>query len=331
MNTSIQNTTPAIPGCADNWQLRPELLHAMQEIATIAEGDDSAVITDREITFDNLGQRTSITASEVDLVAIDGLRISERIDIRTPLPEVFTELTLEQIAVANAMATTGAIVIDPDEGGAVLVSTLPVFEVDTVALKDLYTPVVANGALVQLYGPIAAAQMMNEPRENEPEHRNIPGRDDPSYWDENEFLYAKDRLRQAGIYCNAGETGLTAEFAWEEGACSAMLGDCTSLFRLQNDMPHPVAGNGLFFKLDLPITLESAQLAECANYLNVFEAKGVDTPPFFGAWCSQLSNRTLTYAGFWPNCMYKRGTAANIASWCSIRSRIARQVIGNAT
>jgi hypothetical protein len=61
----------------------------------------------------------------------------------------------------------------------------------------------------------------------------------------------------------------------------------------------------------------------------VYETTGVDIPPFFGAWGSRLDNGTVSYTGFWPNCMYKRGTVANIASWCRVRSNIARQAIGN--
>jgi len=328
MEQSIQDetTTPALHD--DSWQPRPELLRAMREIATIAEGDDSAVVTDRQISFANGAQRTTITASEVDLVTVDGLRITERIDIRTPLPEPFTEMTAEQIALANTMATTGAIVIEPGKGAA-LVSSLPVFEDDVAALEDLYTLVVANGALAHFAGPIAAAQYASGLHDEDPTDFGFPAWDRPSFWDEEEFVYAENMLRQAGIYCNVGHSGLTAEFPWEEGSSSAMLGESTSLMRFESRMPHPVAGSGLFFRLDLPLTLERAQLAECANYLNVFETNGIDTPPFFGAWCSQLDNGTLTYVGFWPNCMYKRGTVVNIAFWCRIRSRIARQAIGN--
>ena len=328
MEQSIQDetTTPALHD--DSWQPRPELLRAMHKIATIAEGDDSAVITDRQITFDNRGQRTTITASKVDLVTVDGLRIAERIDIRTRLPKVFVEMSMEQIALANTMATTGAIIIDRDQG-ATLVSSLPVFEDDTEALEDLYTRMVANGALVHLHGPLAAAQCYMDATPIEPGDMGTPGWDQPSFWKQEEFEYAENMLRQAGIYCNAGVSGLTAEFPWEDGASSVFLGDSTSLMRFQTDMPHPVAGNGLFFRLDLPLTLDREQLAEYANYLNEFEVNGIDTPPFFGAWCSQLDNGTLTYAGFWPNCMYKRGTVVNIAFWCRIRSRIARQAIGN--
>ena len=326
-STPIETTTPVRHD--DNWQPRPELLEAMHNIASIAADDDTAVISDRQIIFANRAQRTSITASEVGVVAVDGLRISERIDIRTPLPDALADLTAQQIALANTFATTGAIVIDADGRGAALVSSLPVFEVDTEALDDLYTQMVANGALVQLLGPMAAAEYLAESSPTEPCDIGIPAWDWPSLWGEREFVYAANIMRRAGIYCNAGESGLTAEFPWEEGASSAMLGDRTSLMRFQTDMPHPVAGNGLFFKLDLPVTLEREQLAECANYLNVFETTGADIPPFFGAWCSKLSNGLLSYAGFWPNCMYKNGTVANIASWCRLRSQIARQAIGN--
>ena len=328
MEHSIQDETTTTALHNDNWQPRPELLRAMQGIATIADGDDSAVITDRQIAFTNGAQRTTITASNVDLVTVDGLRISERIDVHTQLPEVFAEMTAEKIALANTMATTGAIVIDLDEGAA-LVSSLPVFEDDTEALEDLYRLMVANGALVHLYGPLAAARHYLDASDTEPVEIGIPAWDQPSYWGAEEFVYAENVLRQAGCYCNAGVSSLTAEFPWEKGACSAILGDSTSLMRFDTQIPHPVAGNGLFFRLDLPLTFDREQLAKYANFLNVFEVNGTDTPPFFGAWCSQLDNGTLTYIGFWPNCMYKRGTVANIAFWCRSRSRIARQALGN--
>jgi hypothetical protein len=318
---SVQIETTPSSEHDDNWQPRPELLEAMRKIATIADGDETAVITDREINFQNGANRTVIKASKVDLLTVDGQRISERIEVRTKLPDVLDDMTAEEITQANTMATTGAIVRDPDEDGVALVSSLPVFEEDTTALVDLYPRVVANGALAQTGGLLAAMQLSSD--------MGLPASDAPSYWGEEEFVYAENMLRQAGIYCNAGQSSLTAEFPWEEGASSAMLGESTSLMRFQSDMPHPVAGSGLFFRLDLPINLDREELVDCANYLNFYEAKGVDTPPFFGAWCSQLDNGTLTHIGFWPNFMFMRGTIANIAFWCRARSWIARQALGN--
>jgi len=132
------------------------------------------------------------------------------------------------------------------------------------------------------------------------------------------------------VFATTGPTGLTAEFAWEEGAVSAGLGHCTSLLRIHADEPHPAAGNGLFFRLDLPTIFSSDEEAQrCAANLNRCEADGVDTPPFFGAWCCHSGSGTLTFAGFWPNLLYKQGTVATFAFWSAARSRYARQVIGN--
>ena len=223
-------------------------------------------------------------------------------------------------------ATTGALVRDP-EGGDAIVSTLPVFDVDTEALADLYTPVVARAALLHLVGPLAAAHCNSE--DVGPATLALPAWDQPSFWGDDDFRYAKDRLRQQGFYSNADATGLTVEFPWEVGACSAMVGDCTSLLQVRADMPHPLAGNGLYYRLDLPVDVTEEEAMRCAVELNRFETEGVDTPPFFGAWCYNSKINTPSFVGFWPNLMYQFGTVANIAFWCGSRSRIARQVIGN--
>ena len=196
MNTLIETTTPAGAGHVDDWQPRAELVEAMRQIATIAEGDETAVITDREITFENQGHRTTISAEKVDLETVDGLWISERIRICTPL-EVFAHYSDEHLAVVNMFATTGALVRDA-EGDDAIVSTLPVFDVDTEALADLYTPVVARAALLHLVGPLAAAHCNSE--DVGPATLALPAWDQPSFWGDDDFGYAKDRLRQQGFF-----------------------------------------------------------------------------------------------------------------------------------
>jgi hypothetical protein len=325
MNTSFETTATVSARYASDWQPRPELVAAMRQIATIAEGDETAVITDQEITFENQGHRTTISVAKVDLETVDGFWISERIRICTPL-EVFSHYNEEHLAVVNMFATTGAVVRDA-EGGDAIVSTLPVFDVDTEALADLYTPMVARAALLHLVGPMAAAHCNSE--DVGPATLRLPAWDQPSLWGADDFEYAKDRLRQQGFYCNASPSGLTVEFPWEVGACSAMIGDCTSLLQVRADMPHPLAGNGLYYRLDLPIDFSEEEAMRCAAELNRFETEGVDTPPFFGAWCCNSGSGTLSFVGFWPNLMCQFGTGANIAFWCGSRSRIARQVIGN--
>ena len=65
-------------------------------------------------------------------------------------------------------------------------------------------------------------------------------------------------------------------------------------------MPHPLAGNGLYFRLDLPVDVTEAEAMRCAVELNRFETEGVDTPPFFGAWCYNAKINTPSFVGFWP-------------------------------
>ena len=86
------------------------------------------------------------------------------------------------------------------------------------------------------------------------------GCDEPSQWGADEFAWAEERLRAVGVYCNAGESGLTAEFPWEPGAVSAMTGDQTSLLQMDSTITHPTAGNGLVFRLVLPLAGDEEEL-----------------------------------------------------------------------
>ena len=52
-----------------------------------------------------------------------------------------------------------------------------------------------------------------------------------------------------------------------------------------------------------------------------------DVPPAFGAWAYLPKLKSVAYTGFWPNCMYIPAVVGNIAAWCHMRHRTARQVI----
>ena len=179
MTNVMEARAPESRSHVDDWQPRPELLEAMREIASIVDGDETAVISDREITFQNQAYRTTITAEKVDLETVDGLWLSERISIRTPL-DVFEHYSDEQLAIVNTFATTGALV--RSEEGDCVVSTLPVFTEDIEALADLYTPVVANAALLHLVGPLAAAHCISGSDNFGPDWLSLPAWDQPSLW-----------------------------------------------------------------------------------------------------------------------------------------------------
>ena len=247
MNTSIQHDTHA-NHVADDWQPRPALVEAMAQIATIAREDETAVITDREITFQNAGERTTISAAPIDVDTVDGLTITDIITIRTPLTS-FKYFDENNYALINVFATTGAIVRDADGEDAV-VSKLPLFEGDDEALADLYAPLIGNGSRLQLVGPYCGLYHADGRKEEySAAVLAVPGWDEPSYWGADEFEYATERLRHHGAFANAGPSGVTVEFPWEQGAVSAITGDCTSVLEIRADVPHPAAGNGLFYRL----------------------------------------------------------------------------------
>ena len=247
MSTSIQHDIHA-NHVADDWQPRPALAEALRQIATIARDDETAVISDREISFQNAGERTTISAAPINVDTVDGLTITDIITIRTPLTS-FKYFDEKNYAFINIFATTGAVVRDAD-GEDAIVSKLPLFEGDDEALADLYTPLIADAARLQVIGPYCGLYHAEGRREEyDAATLALPYWDEPSYWGADEFECAVERLRHSGAFANAGTAGLTVEFPWEQGAVSAITGDSTSLLEICADVPHPAAGNGLFYRL----------------------------------------------------------------------------------
>lgn len=327
MSTQLQQHTKA-KHVADDRPPSPALAEALEIIATITREDDAAVITDREISFANAGERTTISAAPVNVQTVDGLTITDLITVRTPITS-FRYCEEDIYSFINIFATTGAVVREAD-GQDAIVSRLPLFEGDDEALFELYTPLIANGSRLQPVGPHCGYYHVEGRREEyQAETLAIPHWDEPSYWGADDFEYAKERLEHAGIFANASDTGLTAEFAWEPGAVTAIAGDCTSLLEICADVPHPAAGNGLFYRLTLPLNFGERESYSLAVKLNRAEVQSLDTPPFFGAWCTLPESGTLSFTGFWPNLLYRFGTPANIAYWSWARSRFARYVIGS--
>lgn len=325
MSTSLQQEI-LTEHVADDWKPRPELREAMQRIATIAVDDHTAVIGETGITFQNGAERTTISATPVNVDTCDGFRISEIITIRTPLTsfKIFDE---KRYAFINIFATTGAIVRDAD-GKDAIVSRLPLFEDDTDALTNLYTPLIANGARLHLVGPLCGFyRIQGRKEEYTSADMMLPGWDKPSSWSAHEFESARERLARHGMFGTVRPRGLTAEIPWDAEAISSMFGDRTSLLEICADEPHPAAGNGLFFRLNLSLNFSDEEAQSWAARLNRAEAAAIDTPPFFGAWCSLPKTGTVSFGGFWPNLLYRPGTVSTIAFWCAARNRFARQVI----
>jgi hypothetical protein len=332
MSTSAKRTQAPEP--LRTSELRPEALQAVQ---TIHDGvkrwvpESEYTLTENAAEFPVLFGRCTVSVTPLDIDTWDGHRLSERLEARTELSYIIDDFEAPFFRLANTYATTGTVLRCPDSGRAVIVSGVNVFREDVEALHKLYVPALLWSSVVQSFSVQQALRdtfgidFLGE----KTEEIGMPGCDEPSRWQPEDFAWTEEMLRDHGIYCNASETKLTAEFPWEPGAVSAIGGDRTSLLQLNSEVTHPTAGNGLAFRLALPVSAGEADLHTLADTLNELEIAGVDVPPAFGAWAYLPQLKSLAYTGFWLNCMYQAGTVANIASWCKIRAGFARQVIAN--
>ena len=332
MNTSLKRNTIDDQPLAD--KLRPEALQVVETLHETIKSwapESEYNLTDTSAEFPVLFGRCTLSVSPLDIDTYDGFRLSERIEARTELSYVIDDFDESFFRLANSYATTGAVLRCPDSGRAVIVSGVNVFREDIEALHRLYVPTLLWSSLVQSFSVQHALRKTfgTDFLGERSEMIGMEGCNEPSRWGPEDFSWAEQRMRDVGIYCNASETSLTAEFEWEPGALSAITGDSTSLFQVNSGVTHPTAGNGLAFRLALPVSADDTDLVTLVDTLNELEISGVDVPPAFGAWALLPQLNSVAYTGFWLNCMYQPGTVANIAAWCKIRSKVARQVIVN--
>jgi len=314
--------------------LRPEALEAVRTIHETVKTwapESEYTLTENAAEFPVLFGRCTLSVTPLDIDTWDGHRLSERIEARTVLSHVIGDFEEPFFRYANTFATSGAVLRCPESGQAVIVSAVNVFERDVEALHGLYVPTLLWSSLVQSFSVQQAMRgtFGNDLLGEKSETIGMEGCDEPSRWEGDDFEWPGEGLRSHGIFCNTSDTSLTAEFPWEPGAVSAVSGGRTSLLQCFSQVVHPTAGNGLAFRLILPVTSDEADLLTLADTLNELELSGIDVPPAFGAWAYLPKLQSVAYTGFWPNCMYLPGTVRSIAAWCHFRHRTARQVVAN--
>jgi hypothetical protein len=317
----------------NDWQPRPAIKEAMGHLCNVfSEAYPGAETGDTWVSFDNTVGRTTIFATPIDIKTPDGYHLVDRLVVKTVLPEGAWQLNDSLIVEANTMATTGALMVDPNTGDLVIVSSVTFLDCNggDDGLQSIYLPLVSMAAVFHPYCLISSENLRQSDSETDTPYE-LEMSNEPSCWGEEDFKSAEMALRQAGICSNGGTTGLTAEFPWDDGGISWMTDDETSLLTFQTDMRHPHVGNGLFFKLELPDAYSKEQLVELVHYLNRLEVTGADVPPFFGAWCSHIKTRRIAYVGFLPNMVYWPGSVIHISGWLRLRSQTARATIGNFT
>ena len=304
------------------------------ELASVLLDGVEYIISTTGYTMDRLGNtltfhagsgRTHVEVRDIHARTIDGREISNVVLIRTELSKV--EMEPRGLVIMNTLASLGALVYEEDSERISIVSRLSMFRGDEGAL-ELYVLLVTCSTVFHATGllnAIASTMGIQTPRLHLSDDQ-----DGPSCWSRRDFEFAKEKLEQSlGLFSTAGDDGLTSEIPLEPGGISAMKGDVTSLLTFDARAMHPALGSGLFYKLELPLHFEEDELVFFANKLNQVEFESVDSPPFFGAWCSHLDSGRLCHVGFWPNMLYQPGTVLNLAVWMFFRNRQAVAFISN--
>lgn len=291
--------------------------------AMVESAVGKAVRGPNRIAFNGFGGVTTIDVVPVHQKTPDRQEVEAVVRISTELGMQDFPFDERMFALINTMTSFGALFRDPKTGRVIIGSRISVYRGDDV--WRLYAPLVAFSALLQAETLLKSLAQQIGGKQVEP--MQLPGHDEPSQWSRKDFEATAQQLSSRNLLANGGDGGMTVEFPWEPGAVSAIGGQRTSLLQCRSDTPHPLLGNGLFYKLDLPVRFGETQLPKLASQLNLHEWSGVDAVPFFGAWCSNLESGLLTFAGFWPNLMYQPGTVSNIAVWMMHRSTMARGLL----
>jgi hypothetical protein len=328
MSFEITKSDFTVINSTSDWQPRPAIKEAISRLSSVFEDAYPAAESgDTWVSFDNTIGRTTIFATPIDIKTPDGFHLLDRLVVKTVLPAKDWDMSESLLVEANTLAATGALMVDPVTDELVIVSNITLLdgEGQDDHLQGVYVPLVAFAAVFQPNCLVSSAG----PEKSDSATGALDLSNEPSSWGQADFETAEGLLRQAGLFCNAGSTGLAAEFPWDDGGVSWVTGDETSLLTFQTDMRHPNLGNGLFFKLELPVAYDEERLVELVHHLNRLEVTGADVPPFFGAWCSHIKTRRIAYVGFLPNLMYWPGSVSHISGWLKIRAQNARAAIGN--
>jgi CheY-like chemotaxis protein len=288
-------------------------------------------IEENSLMFKGFIGETRIEISPSGLRTGDGLEVSEIIRIESLLEKVPVTWDDGLLCAVNMVASNGALTVDAD-GKLRIKSRISLFSGEPREVLDVYIGIIFLGAMihtnaVQAY--LVDAWRLPVSKGAPPPDSSVDG-----VWKPASFARAASMLREAGVFSNGDKDGLTAEFAWDPGAVSAVENllkrsqKRTSLLRISCE-EHPSLGKGLFCRLELPLNLSDAEAFKLAIKLNEMESAAQDWPPFLGAWTSKPKSGRPTFVSFWPNFLSKAISLELITSWHAARAKRIPQWVLN--
>lgn len=217
-------------------------------------------------------------------------------------------LAMELANALNAMASMGALIVDPARATVVLRTTVTTTATTTeragrwfavaVGLQAATAPALAEmlanatgGTLAAPRHPGAALNPGVERTVHMDRLAAIAGRE-PSRWSGTALVAARDHLAPGAL------RRLTAADATTFAMPIPVAGDM-ALLLARTDEPHPLLGNGLKVRLSLPHGLTASAGATIAAELNRLEAAAGPATEGIGAWVG--SGGQLQHVAFLPN------------------------------
>jgi CheY-like chemotaxis protein len=303
---------------------RPTTLISLETIDALLRSAN--IVTRMEgnsLTFKGFIGETRIEISPSGFRTAGGLEISEIIRIESQLEKMPVTWNEGLLCAVNMAASNGALTVDSD-GKLRIKSKVSVFSEEPREVTDVYIGIIFLGAIIHTNA--LQASMVDAFRMPISKAEPLPDSHVDGVWAPAGFERTVSLMRKGGVFSNGDDCGLTAEFAWDVGAGSAienLLGKRrkrTSLLRIEC-MEHPNLGKGLFCRLELPLNLSDAEAFKLAIELNKMECTAADWPPFLGAWTSKPGSGRPTYVSFWPNYFSKVVSLELISTWHAARAK----------
>ena len=273
---------------------------------------------------------TELRVDAIEYHTYDKLLVSELVTIEHS-SDALADVDTVWAAHLNKWATLSALVAKDAAQNARLICKVGIFSSDREAAERVYAPLMCTEAVIMGWH---AARLARGQFRADPELSPLTSTDDPPPYGSTDFLAAKAYTDRMGLVGSVGDGHYTCEFPWDPGAASNLfhhlrerflksgeftaeeldrLSGRTALFWVTSTVPHPLYGNGVLSRLEIPLPLDGTDAAKLVDRLNRWELKRPDFPPLYGAWC--IGNRAPTFVSFVPNQYCLPGLLQNLTAW----------------
>jgi hypothetical protein len=236
----------------------------------------------------------------------------------------------------NVWATLSALVSSDDAQPARLICKVGIFSTDREAAQRVYAPLMCTEAVIVGWH---AARLARCQFRLDPEQSPLSKTDVPPPYDLADFQAVKSMSDRAGLIAYADDGEYSCEFPWDPGAASHLfrqqyeallesgkyteeelnrLSGRTMLFWATSKEPHPLYGNGILCRLELPLPRDAPYITMLVDQLNRWELRRPDLAPLYGAWC--IGPRAPTFVTFVPNQFCLPGLLQNLWVWSRERA-----------